>query len=102
MADEKSEKNTKKKETAKAPVDEGKVITIDLRKELVRKPYWRRTKDAASILRRFLEKKTRSEKILIGKKLNDVLWSRGIQNPAMKLRVKIIKEGETIRAELME
>jgi ribosomal protein L31E len=102
MADKKPEKDTKKKEEAKAPVDEGKVITINLRKELVGKPYWRRTKDAASILRRILKKKTRAEKILIGKKLNDVLWSRGIQNPATKLRVKIIKEEEAIRAELME
>jgi large subunit ribosomal protein L31e len=102
MADKKPEKTTKKKDVAKAPADEGKVMTINLRKELVGKPYWRRTKDATSILRKILKKKTKSEKILIGKKLNDVLWSRGIQNPAMKLRVKIVKDGETVRAELME
>jgi len=103
MADEKTKKAAEKKEAkTKAATGEERVITINLREILTRKPHWRRTKDAANILRRLLEKKTRADKIVIGKGLNEKLWSRGIQKPATKLRVKVIKESDIIRAELME
>lgn len=125
MADEKDEKkeNMKKEEAIKkvgmepkpaAPkaergvqkgadnASEEKIITINLRKESVRKPYWKRAGISAHILREILKKKTRAANVVIGKDLNERLWIRGIENPEMKLRVKIIIEGDTARAELMK
>ncbi len=109
--DEKEEIKAQSKKTSKEanttsksekPAGEEKILMINLRKELVGKPYWKRAKDAASILRGILKKKTKADKILISQSLNEKLWSRGIEKPSVKLRVKIIKDGDTARVELME
>ena len=41
-------------------------------------------------------------KIKIDKYLNEELWFRGIRNPPARIKVKAVKEGEIVRAELAE
>lgn len=72
-----------------------KVITINLRKDLLKSPCWRRKKKAVSILRKILMKRTKAS-VIISRELNEKLWS------TMKVRIKLVKDGDVIRAELMK
>jgi len=42
------------------------------------------------------------KKIKFDKYLNEFIWFRGIKNPPAKIKIKVIKEGEIIKAELSE
>lgn len=70
---------------------EEKIITLNLRKILVEYPKWKRSSGYIRILRRIIEKRMKTNKIKIDKKLNEKIWRRGAKNPSFKVRVKIIK-----------
>ena len=42
------------------------------------------------------------DKIKIDKRLNEVIWARGIKHPPAKIKVKAIKEGDIVRVEAVE
>jgi large subunit ribosomal protein L31e len=82
---------------------EEKILTINLRKKLIKNSRWRRAKDCSIFFRETLEKKFKTDKIKIDKKVNEKIWERGIENPPCKLRVKSIKSDDgTVKIELME
>jgi ribosomal protein L31E len=81
---------------------EEKIITINLRKKLLKVPRWRRAKDQMKFLKELLKKKIKAENIKIGKGLNEKVWSRSASNPVMKIRIKLTKDDKTTTAELME
>ena len=82
---------------------EEKIITLNLRKQVVRTPLWKRSNATVKILREVLEKKTKIKKIKIGKNINEKIWSRGIKNPETSLRIKVTKiDEENGKAELIE
>jgi len=82
---------------------EEKIITLNLRKQVVKAPPWKRSNAAIKILRETLEKKTKIKKIKIEKNVNEKIWSRSIRNPQTKLRIKVTKiDEETGKAELIE
>ena len=62
---------------------------IPLRKESNKSPKWRRTKKAVSVVRSFLIKHTKADKIVIGKWLNEELWENGIRNPPARVKVTV-------------
>ncbi len=84
---------------------EERVYVIPLRKAKV-VPRRKRTPRAVRELRSFLKRHTKVDKIIIEKNLNERLWSRGIQKPPPRVRVKATKyveeEEEFVRAELAE
>jgi ribosomal protein L31E len=81
---------------------EEKVLTINLRKEIVKSPGWERSRRASKLLREILEKNIDTESLKIDKKLNEKIWSKQGENPG-RIRVKIVKvDDKTSRAELME
>lgn len=41
-------------------------------------------------------------KIRLDRYLNEYLWARGIKNPQTRIKVKAVKEGDIVRAELAE
>jgi len=82
---------------------EEKIITINLRKQVVKAPEWERSRKAVRILREAIQKKTKIKKIAIGKDINEKIWSRGIKSPATMLRIKITKiDEENGKAELVK
>ena len=84
-------------------MSEEKILTINLRKKLVKNSRWRRAKDCSKFFRETLEKRFKTDKIKIDKKVNEKIWERGIENPPFKLRVKSIKSDDgTVKIELME
>jgi len=82
---------------------EEKILTINLRKKLVKVAKWRRAKDYVKFLRERLKRNFKTEKIKIDKKLNEKIWERSMENPPVKLRVKVVKlDDGSVRVELME
>jgi large subunit ribosomal protein L31e len=74
---------------------------IPLRKGTQRAPNYKRTPKAIKTLREFLVKHMKSEKVILGQKLNEKIWERGIKNPIHKVSVDVIKEDDgTVKAEL--
>jgi len=80
-----------------------RIVTVNLKKFLVKKTRIMRSKGALRILRKMLKKITKSEKIVIDKKINEKIWSRGAKKPISKLRIKLVKvDDKSFRAELGE
>lgn len=82
---------------------EEKIITINLRKEIVKTPRWKRSKRAIKVLREVLGKNFKTENLKIDKKLNEKIWEKTGTNIPAKIRIKIVKvDDKTSKAELME
>ena len=79
---------------------EEKIFTIPLR-EAFGKPRTKRAKIAMNIVKAFLEKHMKSDKIKIGSSINKEIWKRGIQHPPRKVRIHAIKEEDIIYTELL-
>lgn len=69
-------------------------------------PRRKRTPRAVRELRSFLQRHTKVDAIVIDRALNERLWSRGIQKPLPRVRVKATKyvedDQEYVLAELAE
>lgn len=86
-----------------------KEFTIPLREKCRVVPKYKKTNKAIKTIKEFLVRHMKVydrdlRKIKIDKYLNEAVWSRGIKNPPIKIRVKAIKEPDTgiIRVELAE
>lgn len=81
------------------------MYVVPLRKAK-RVPRKKRTPRAVREVRSFLQRHTKVEKVVIDQKLNETLWSRGIQKPGSRIRVKATKrvedEEEFVIAELAD
>lgn len=80
---------------------------IPLRKRWQIVPRYKRTNKAVKTIKEFLVRhmKIRDkdlDKIKIDKRLNELIWNRGIRNPPSKIKVKAIKEGDIVRVEASE
>jgi ribosomal protein L31E len=76
-----------------------KIITINLRKEVLKAPRWSRGKRAVKVLKEFLAKQVKVEKIIIDKSISEKIW----KEEPNKLRIKLTKvDDKTFKAELME
>lgn len=81
--------------------------TIPLRKEWMKVPRYRKTNKAVKAVKEFLVRHMKIRdgdlnKIKVDRFLNELLWMRGVKNPPSKVKVKAIKEGDVVRAELVE
>lgn len=82
---------------------EEKILTVNLRRLVVKKPRIRRAKQSLTVLRKILKKIAKTEKVTIDKKINEKIWSRGAKKPMGKLKIKLIKvDDKSFRAELEE
>lgn len=81
---------------------EEKIVTLNIRKDLVKAPKWNRSKVALRILKEKIKRICKTEKIKIDSSLNQKIWARGSEKPLTKLRIKIVKVDEkTSKVELM-
>jgi len=79
---------------------EEKIFNIPLR-DAFERPRTRRAKIATDIVRKFLTRHMKSENIKIGNSINKEIWKRGIQKPPRKIRIHVLKEENTVYAELL-
>ena len=81
--------------------------TIPLRREWHKVPRYKRANKAVKAIKEFLAQhlKIRDRdlrKIRLDKYINEEVWHKGIKNPPAKIKVKVVKEGEIVRAELFD
>ena len=73
---------------------EEKIVKINLRKQMENIPRWRRQ----AVFGRLLRKKLKNEKMKISQSLNEKIWS----TKSPKVRVRIVKDDKSVKAELVE
>ena len=80
---------------------EEKILTINTRKEILKTPRWKKSKRAVGILKKILEKKTKKN-VKIERSLNEKIWSKSIENPPAKIRIKLTEiDDKTLKAEAL-
>jgi len=95
----------KKTETKTEKIEREYIIPLRAKVRVV--PRYKKTNKAVKTIKEFLVRhmKIRDRdlnKVKIDKYLNEALWFRGIKRPPHKIKVKAIKEGEIVRAELID
>jgi large subunit ribosomal protein L31e len=100
------------KKSKAAPKGEIKIelereYVIPLRREARKVPRYRRAKKAVKAMKEFLAKHMKVEgrdlkKVKIDIYLNNEVWFRGIKKPLHKVKVKAVKKGGIVYAELAE
>lgn len=97
--------------TAKKPETKSEKVEreyiIPLRRKYQHVARYKKTPKAIKIVKEFLVRHMKVydrdlNKIKIDRYLNEYLWFRGIRNPPFKVKIKVYKEGEIVRAELAE
>ena len=75
-----------------------KTYTINIRREILKAPKYRRAKKAVSAVKAFIKRhmKAELEKIKLGKYLNLELWKHGIKAPLTKIKVVAVKDDKGI------
>lgn len=65
-------------------------------------PRGKRGPRAVRLLREFIGRHMKSQDILLSNALNSYIWERSIQKPPRRVKVRLIKEEETVRAYLAD
>ena len=81
---------------------EEKIFTMNLRKEILKKPHHQRAKRAVNATIDYIKRHMKVSEVKVGKNLNDLLWSRGNRNPPTRVKVKSVIEEGYARVELPE
>ncbi len=76
-------------------IDE-RIYTVPLRKA-----YWtgsrlKRANRSVRILREFVERHMKPEDLLIQPEVNEIIWSRGIQKPPRRVRIRATKNADNL------
>lgn len=90
-----------KEEVAEEIVEE-RIYTIPLRKAWIstRK---KRAPRAARIVKSFVERHMKPETLVVSNEVNERIWSRGIEKPPRKIRVRAVRDKEgTVTLHLAE
>jgi len=74
---------------------EEREYTIPLRRAWIA-PRWKRTPRAIRIVRAFIQRHMKAEKVVISPELNELIWARGIKKPPRRVRVKAVKDEEGV------
>ena len=78
---------------------DGKILTVNLRKKLLKTGKWRRGRVAVSRVRDMLIRNSEAEKVVMEKKLSERLFL----HPLSKTKINIVKlDDKSVRAELVE
>ncbi len=79
---------------------EEKIYTVPLR-EAYKKARAKRAPYAARAVKAYIKTHAKVETVKMGSHLNEVLWVRSIKKPPRKVRVKVVKDGDIAKAELV-
>src|SRR3989304_5584071 len=80
---------------------------IPLRRKFKKTASYRRAPKAIRAIKEFLVRHMKIydrnlKKIKLDRYLNEFVWTRGIKNPPAKIKIKVVIDGDFIRAELAE
>jgi large subunit ribosomal protein L31e len=66
-------------------------------------PRYKRAEKVITLLKKFVQRHMKPEKIVIDPSVNEAIWARGIKSPPRKIRVKLSKDDEgTVTVSLAE
>lgn len=87
--------------TPEEPEEEEEIIDERIYTVPLRKAYWagsrlRRANRSVRILKEFVERHMKPEELLIQPEVNDLIWSRGMQKPPRRLRIRATKNSENL------
>ncbi|MEM3147569.1 MAG: 50S ribosomal protein L31e [Candidatus Jordarchaeales archaeon] len=81
-----------------APLEEEgetRIYTIPLKKAYY-VPRYKRTEKAIRLIREFILRHMKAERVVILQRLNEKVWSRGDQKPPRRIKVKAVKDKEGV------
>ncbi|MFH8080769.1 MAG: 50S ribosomal protein L31e [Candidatus Aenigmatarchaeota archaeon] len=78
------------------------IFTINIRKSILEKPRWERSKHAIRVVRNFLKKRMKTDKIKLDNSISQAIWTRGATKPLNKVKIKVEKIDEEFVAKLAE
>jgi large subunit ribosomal protein L31e len=83
------------------PEEEEEIIDERIYTVPLRKAYWtgsrlRRSNRAVRVLREFVERHMKPEELLIQPEVNEQIWSRGIQKPPRRVRIRATKNSDNL------
>lgn len=85
-------------EPAEDTVIEERLYTISFSKTVYGRniPRKKRTPRAVRYLREFISKHLKCDEIIIDPEVNEFMWTRGIQKPPRKIRIRAVKTEDEI------
>ncbi len=79
-----------------------RVYNVPLRREFLKVPKYKRAKKAVIALREFLIRHMKSENIIIGREVNEYIWTKGIENPPHHVKIVAKKEEDKVFVNLAD
>ena len=80
-----------------------RIYVINLRKDFIKKPRWKRANRAIRFIREFVKKHMKAERVKISKSINEKIWERSRQKPPGKIRIKAMElEDGTVEVQAVE
>jgi len=79
-----------------------RIYNIPLRKEFQKAPRYKKSGKAIRAIKEFTLKHMEAKEVKIGKYLNELVWKNGPKNPPHKVNVKITKEEDIAKVELVD
>lgn len=92
----KAEKKEKKEEKKKVDIVSETVYTVPLRLVYKTNPNYKRSSKAGKMLKAFIKRHTKSDKIKVEEALNHHIWARGSKKPPRVVQVKAVKDSEGV------
>jgi len=91
----KTKKPTKEKKPEEEEIEivEEKAYTVNLR-EARKAPLKQRTPRAITELRNFVKRHMKVESVIMSNEINEQVWSRSIEKPPRKLKIRAVKDKE--------
>ena len=78
-----------------------RIYTIPLR-DVKKVPRTKRSPRAMRYIREFIQKHMKAEDVIIDQSVNEKIWERGIEKIPSKIKVKAVKEDETVEVTLVD
>ncbi|MEM2851260.1 MAG: 50S ribosomal protein L31e [Candidatus Bathyarchaeia archaeon] len=83
------------KEEAPEEIVEERIYTIPLRRAWI-VPRKERTPKAIKVIRSFIKRHMKTDSIILSREVNELIWSRGIEKPPRRIRVRAAKNKEGV------
>jgi large subunit ribosomal protein L31e len=100
-AEEEVEERVEKEKVPEEIIEE-RIYTIPLRRAWI-VPRKERTPKAIKVIRSFIKKHMKPESIILSSEVNEKIWSRGIEKPPRRIRVRATKNKEgTVKVYIVE
>jgi large subunit ribosomal protein L31e len=93
IVEEEERREIEKREEIEEEIVEERIYTIPLRRAWI-SPRKKRTPRAVRLVKAFIQRHMKPEALVMSNEVNERLWSRSIQKPPRKIRVRAVRDKE--------